>query len=162
MNGQHHYKLSLKWNGNKGQGTADYKAYERDYSIEIDNKITLEGSSDPSFRGDKAKYNPEDMLVAALSSCHMLSYLHVCAVGGVVVVDYVDNATGLMETTPDGGGHFVEVTLHPVVTVADASMIENANNFHTRASELCFIANSVNFPVKHISVAKSELDIVEQ
>jgi len=121
MNGQHHYQLSLKWNGNKGQGTADYKAYGRDYSIEIDNKTTLEGSSDPSFRGDKTKYNPENMLVAALSSCHMLSYLHVCAVGGVVVVDYVDNATGCMVTTPDGAGHFVEVTLHPVVIVADAS-----------------------------------------
>jgi len=155
MHRKHNYKLSLKWNGNKGSGTSAYNTYSRDYSIIIGNKKTLDGSSDPSFYGDKTKYNPEDMLVAALSSCHMLSYLHVCAVGGVIVIDYEDNATGIMETTPDGGGHFIEVTLNPTVTVADASMIENANKFHKKASELCFIANSVNFPVKHISVAKS-------
>lgn len=154
MERQHNYKLSLKWNGNNGTGTSDYKAYGRAYTIQIDNKHDLEGSSDPTFRGDKTKHNPEDMLVAALSSCHMLSYLHVCTVGGVVVVDYTDQATGLMETTSDGSGRFIEVVLNPVVIVADASMIEKANEFHKKASELCFIANSVNFPVKHIPVAK--------
>jgi len=154
MNGLHHYKLALKWNGNKGAGTADYKAYGREYSVEIDNKEILHGSSDPSFRGDKTKHNPEDMLVTALSSCHMLSYLHVCTRGGVVVVDYIDNATGLMETTPDGAGRFLEVTLNPVVTVADQSMVEKANEFHKKANELCFIANSVNFPVYHKPIVK--------
>jgi organic hydroperoxide reductase OsmC/OhrA len=121
MEVKHNYRLSLKWNGNKGKGTTDYRAYGREYSVYIDNKQDLEGSSDPTFRGDRTKHNPEDMLVAALSSCHMLSYLHVCATGGVVVVDYLDNASGLMVTTPDGAGHFVEVTLNPVVIVANAS-----------------------------------------
>lgn len=154
MERHHNYKLSLKWNGNNGTGTSDYKAYGRAYTIQIDDKNDLEGSSDPTFRGDKTKHNPEDMLVAALSSCHMLSYLHVCTVGGVVVVDYTDQATGLMETASDGSGRFIEVVLNPIVIVADASMIEKANEFHKKASELCFIANSVNFPVKHIPVAK--------
>lgn len=158
MNKKHNYKLLLTWKGNKGHGTADYKGYDRDYSIEIDHKEILKGSSDSSFRGDKTKYNPEDMLVAALSSCHMLSYLHVCATGGVVVVDYTDNATGLMETTSAGGGHFMEVTLNPVVTVADPSMIERADKFHKKAAELCFIANSVNFPVKHMPVTHCKID----
>lgn len=156
MNGKHNYKLSLQWKGNKGTGTSDYRAYGREYTIQTDLKPELEGSADPTFRGDKTKHNPEDMLVAALSSCHMLSYLHVCTVGGVVVVDYFDEATGLMETTSDGAGRFIEVVLNPVVTVADASMIEKANKFHEKANELCFIANSVNFPVKHRAIAKAE------
>lgn len=158
MNRSHNYKLSIKWDGNKGKGTSDYKAYGREYSILIDDKETLHGSADPTFRGDKTKYNPEDMLVAALSSCHMLSYFHVCTLGGVVVVDYVDHATGLMETLPDGSGRFIEVVLNPIVTVADASMIERASQFHKKASELCFIANSINFPVKHIATAIIETD----
>jgi organic hydroperoxide reductase OsmC/OhrA len=159
MSRQHNYSLSLKWNGNKGTGTSAYKAYDRSYSIEIDNKVVLNGSSDPTFHGDNTKHNPEDMLVAALSSCHMLSYLHVCAVGGVIVLDYVDHATGIMETTPDGSGRFIEVTLNPIVTVADDSMIEKANLFHKNASELCFIANSVNFPVKHSPIANSKVSL---
>jgi len=160
MEKQHNYRLSLKWNGNRGDGTAGYNAYGREYSIHIDNKSDLEGSSDPSFRGDSSKHNPEDMLLAALSSCHMLSYLHVCAIGGVVVIDYSDHATGLMVTTPDGAGHFIAVTLNPVVIVAEAAMIEKANKFHEKANELCFIANSVNFPVKHMPViSASDTDI---
>ncbi len=154
MNGQHNYQLSLKWNGNRGTGTSGYRAYDRTYTIQIEHKIDLEGSADPSFRGDKTKHNPEDLLVAALSSCHMMSFLHVCAVGGVIVVDYVDHATGHMVTTSDGAGYFTEVTLNPVVTVAAPSMIEKANEFHEKANRLCFIANSVNFPVKHQAIAK--------
>jgi organic hydroperoxide reductase OsmC/OhrA len=156
MGRQHNYKLFLQWTGNKGPGTSDYKSYGRDYSIHIDQKPVLKGTSDPSFHGDKTKHNPEDMLVAALSSCHMLSFLHLCAVGGVVVIGYTDQATGLMETTPDGSGRFLEVTLNPVVVVAEPSMIENANKFHKKANELCFIANSVNFPVKHLPIATTE------
>jgi organic hydroperoxide reductase OsmC/OhrA len=152
MESKHNYKLALKWNGNRGSGTTDYRAYGREYSIYIADKVDLEGSSDPSFRGDKTKHNPEDMLLAALSSCHMLSYLHVCAIGGVVILDYTDHATGLMITTSDGAGRFSEVTLNPVVVVADAAMIEKANELHEKANQLCFIANSVNFPVKHAPV----------
>ncbi|MCX2480754.1 OsmC family protein [Pedobacter sp. MC2016-15] len=150
----HDYKLSLKWKGNLGEGTSTYRSYTREYLLQIEGKPELQGSSDPYFRGDKSKHNPEDMLIASLSACHMLSYLHVCAVGGVVVVDYVDNATGKMESTSDGSGRFLEVTLHPIVTVADPAMIEKANELHAKANQLCFIANSVNFPVKHVPEAR--------
>ena len=149
MNGQHQYNLTLKWTGNKGTGTSDYRAYERSHTICVDGKTEISVSSDPAFRGDKTKYNPEEFLVAAISSCHMLSYLHLCAVAGVVVTDYVDHATGIMVETPNGSGHFTEVTLNPIVTVTEISMIEKANELHKKANELCFIANSVNFPVGH-------------
>jgi organic hydroperoxide reductase OsmC/OhrA len=155
MNGQHHYKLTIKWTGNKGDGTSSYRSYERSHSILIDGKIEIPASSDPAFRGDKAKHNPEELLVAALSSCHMLSFLYECAKAGVVVTDYVDHATGTMVETPDGGGHFTEVTLNPIVTVTENSMVDMANQLHKKASELCFIANSVNFPVHHKPMCKT-------
>jgi organic hydroperoxide reductase OsmC/OhrA len=155
MNGQHHYKLTIKWTGNKGDGTSGYRSYERSHSILIDGKIEIPASSDPAFRGDKAKHNPEELLVAALSSCHMLSFLYECAKAGVVVTDYVDHATGTMVETPDGGGHFTEVTLNPIVTVTENSMVDMANQLHKKASELCFIANSVNFPVHHKPMCKT-------
>ncbi len=149
MNGQHDYQLTVKWTGNTGTGTSNYKAYERSHTIITDNKPDISGSSDPAFRGDKTKHNPEELLLASLSSCHLLWFLHLCAEAGVVVTDYVDNATGIMVETADGGGRFTEVTLNPIVTVAKESMIETANKLHKKANELCFIANSVNFPVHH-------------
>jgi organic hydroperoxide reductase OsmC/OhrA len=149
MNGQHNYNLTIKWAGNMGTGTSHYREYERNHTIFVDNKPDILASSDPAFRGDKTKHNPEELLLASLSSCHMLSYLHLCAVSGVVVTDYVDNATGIMIETSNGGGHFSEVTLNPVVTVTENSMIPKANELHKKANELCFIANSVNFPVHH-------------
>ncbi|HTS45352.1 MAG TPA: OsmC family protein [Puia sp.] len=154
MNGQHHYTLTVKWTGNNGSGTSGYRAYERDHTIMADNKQEIRCSADPVFRGDKTKYNPEDLLVASLSTCHMLSYLHACAVAGVVVTDYVDRATGVMSETSNGGGHFTEVNLHPDVTVADISMVDKANELHEKAGEMCFIASSVNFPVKHHPVCR--------
>lgn len=149
MGKEHNYNLTITWTGNRGTGTSDYRAYDRNHTIQAGDKVEIAGSSDPAFRGDKTRHNPEEFLVAALSTCHMLSYLHVCVLNGVVVTDYKDNATGTMAETPDGGGHFTEVMLNPVVTVQDESMIEKANSLHHKASELCFIANSVNFPVKH-------------
>ena len=154
MNSQHTYSLTLKWTGNKGTGTNHYRTYDRSYSILCDEKMEIPGSADPAFRGDKTKYNPEDMLVASLSSCHMLSYLHLCAVAGVIVVDYQDNATGIMMQTANGSGHFKEVTLNPIVTVTEESMIDMANQLHKKANELCFIANSVNFKVAHNPTCK--------
>lgn len=145
----HHYKATITWTGNTGKGTIDYRAYERNHTISIDGKPPIPGSSDPSFRGDPTRYNPEEMLVASLSACHMLWYLHVCTEAGVVVVDYIDDATGIMAETADGGGHFKEVTLHPKVTVRDESMIAKANELHHKANKLCFIANSCNFPILH-------------
>lgn len=145
----HTYNVTTNWTGNNGEGTSSYRSYERSHTIEVSGKPVIESSSDPSFRGDKSKYNPEEFLVAALSTCHMLSYLHVCVISGVVVTGYTDNAEGKMEETPDGGGHFTEVILNPLVTVKDSSMIEKAQQAHKKASELCFIARSVNFPVHH-------------
>ncbi len=149
MKGQHSYKITIHWTGNKGTGTASYSAFERSYIVSIKNKPDLSGSSDPAFRGDSTKYNPEELLVASLSACHMLWYLHLCSINGVVVTDYTDNATGTMVETSTGGGYFSEVNLHPVVTVLDSSMIEKANGLHKKANSLCFIANSVNFKVGH-------------
>lgn len=149
MNGQHQYKATIKWTGNKGTGTNTYKSYERSHTITINNKTEILGSSDPAFRGDATKHNPEDLLLSSLSACHMLWYLHLCSEVGIVVSDYVDNATGIMVETPNGGGQFREVTLNPVVVVTEKSMIEDAKKLYQKANELCFIANSVNFPVKH-------------
>jgi organic hydroperoxide reductase OsmC/OhrA len=149
MNRQHHYKLTIQWTGNKGTGTSNYRAYERSHEIIADNKTTILASSDPAFRGDKTRYNPEELLVASLSSCHMLWYLHLCSEAGVVVTDYKDNAIGSMVETANGGGQFKEVMLNPVVTITERSMIEKATALHAKANELCFIANSVNFKVVH-------------
>lgn len=149
MNKEHHYKTTIQWTGNKGTGTNGYRNYERSHTISVENKAIIEGSSDPAFRGDKTKYNPEEMLLASLSSCHMLWYLHFCSEEGIIVTDYKDHATGIMMETANGSGQFTEVTLYPEVIVTDESMIEKANNLHHKANEFCFIANSVNFPVKH-------------
>ena len=154
MKGQHNYSLTVKWTGNKGTGTSNYKAFDRSHLIIIDNKAEIGCSSDPAFLGDKTKHNPEELLIASLSACHMLWYLHLCAEAKIIVVDYVDNATGVMVETSNGGGHFTEVTLHPIVIVTDISMIEKANELHKKANELCFIANSVNFPVLHNATSK--------
>ena len=140
---------SVVWTGNKGEGTAHYRAYERDHTISVKGKPEIACSSDPAFRGNPSRYNPEEFLLAALSSCHMLSYLHLCAVNKVVVVDYRDGAEGTMEETSDGGGHFTVVILRPIVTVAEVSMADKAKQLHHEAGRLCFIANSVNFPVSH-------------
>lgn len=150
MSKEHHYKAKIQWTGNKGTGTNNYRSYERSHTISVENKPVIEGSSDPAFRGDRTKYNPEEMLLASLSSCHMLWYLHFCSEEGIIVTDYTDNATGIMVETVDGSGHFKEVTLNPKVTVTEKSMIEKAKELHHKANTYCFIANSVNFPVKHI------------
>lgn len=149
MKKQHNYITTIKWTGNKGTGTSNYKAFERSYSVSIENKPDILGSSDPAFLGDKTKHNPEELLVASLSSCHMLWYLHLCSEAGIVVINYVDNATGIMIETANGSGHFTEVILHPRVTVTENSMIEKANALHIKANKFCFIAKSVNFRVGH-------------
>ena len=149
MSKKHTYAITIEWTGNLGTGTSNYKTYERRHTISAENKTIIEASSDPAFRGDASKYNPEELLLSSLSSCHMLWYLHLCADAGIIVSEYKDNATGTMVETPEGGGHFSEVTLHPIVTVETESMIKKAIELHHGANELCFIANSVNFPVHH-------------
>jgi len=148
MEKQHTYTATITWTGNNGTGTSDYAAYERSHIIQIAGKPDLPASSDTPFRGDGTRHNPEDMLLSALSSCHMLWYLHLCADAGIIVTEYRDEATGTMVQTVNGG-HFTEVTLHPQVTITDASMVEKAKELHDDAHRNCFIANSVNFPVKH-------------
>ena len=154
MHPNHHYQLTLKWTGNKGTGTSSYRAYDRNHEILIEGKTTLLGSADPSFHGDKTVHNPEDLLLASLSACHMMSYLHVCVKAGIVVTDYVDNATGIMVVNPDGSGQFIEGTLNPTVTIVNEMHLAKANELHQEANKVCFIANSVNFPVKHNGESK--------
>ena len=147
MNHTHRYRVDVLWTGNRGSGTDGYRNYSRDHLIRVPGKPELAGSSDPTFRGDATKYNPEDMLVAALSTCHMLSYLHMATVAGVVVVVYDDASEGTMVTEGDGG-RFTEVVLRPVVTVRADSDPAKALAAHEDAHHACFIANSVNFPVR--------------
>ncbi len=149
MIGEHRYALTSTWTGNRGGGTTGYRDYDRAVEIAIDGKPTLLASSDKPFRGDRSRWNPEDLLVAALSECHLLSYLHACVTAGVVVTAYRDEASGLMVEDGRGGGAFREVVLRPQVTVADAAMVDAATAAHAQAREWCFIANSVNFPVRH-------------
>ena len=153
---QHHYQATVTWTGNQGTGTSGYKAYSRDHIISAAGKKDIEGSSDPSFRGDKSRYSPEDLLLDAMSSCHMLWYLHLCAVNSVIVTNYVDHATAVMNEERDGSGQFSEATLNPVVTVQHESMIAKANALHHEANKLCFIARSVNFPVHHNPTAVAQ------
>ncbi|WP_405581160.1 OsmC family protein [Streptomyces sp. NBC_01190] len=147
---QHTYETEVVWTGNLGLGTSTYRSYSRDHQVSAPGVPTILGSADRTFRGDAARWNPEQLLLAALAQCHLLSYLHVCAVNGVVVTAYTDRAGGTMEETGDGGGHFTEAVLRPAVTVAAAEMAEKAQSLHGEANRLCFIANSVNFPVRHL------------
>ncbi|MDQ2776847.1 MAG: OsmC family protein [Acidobacteriota bacterium] len=144
---QHFYSTRITWTGNKGTGTSGYRDYDRSYEIAVDGKAAISGSSDPAFRGDRSRWNPEELLVASLSACHKLSYLHLCAEAGVRVVTYLDDAEGVMEETADGGGRFVQVTLKPSVEVSEDSDLELAVRLHEAAHHICFIARSVNFPV---------------
>ncbi len=151
------YTVAVEWTGNPGEGTQSYSAYSREHSVQAAGKPTILCSSDPAYRGDATKYNPEELLVGSLAACHMLWYLHLCAVSGVVVTRYTDAATGTMEVTNDGGGHFTEVILKPEVTVQTTAMIAMAESLHARAHALCFIANSVNFKVCHMPTTKAEM-----
>jgi len=153
MSATHRYQVTVRWTGNTGSGTSDYRGYRRDHEVDGDGKPAIPGSSDPAFRGDPARWNPEELLVVSLAQCHMLWYLHLCATGGVVVTGYTDEAAGTMRLNPDGSGQFTEVVLRPRVVVASAEMVEPAQRLHERVHSLCFIARSVNFPVRTEPVA---------
>ena len=148
MNGEHRYRVTVDWTGNTGTGTSSYQAYSRDHLIQAPGKPDVPGSSDPAFRGDPARWNPEEMLVASLSACHKLWYLHFCSVEGVTVVAYRDDAEGAMVEDRERGGAFAGVTLRPVVTILAGDDAALAAELHGRAHHFCFIANSVNFPVR--------------
>ncbi len=150
MTKTHQYQVSVRWTGNTGTGTSNYRSYGRKHEIFTGtDKPAIPGSADPAFRGDAAGWNPEELLVASLSACHQLWYLHLCAEAGVVVVDYVDTAEGLMDEDADGSGRFRRVVLRPRVTIAPGSDAARAHALHEAAHAKCFIFRSVNFPVDH-------------
>jgi organic hydroperoxide reductase OsmC/OhrA len=145
---RHSYAVQIDWTGNTGEGTRTYAGYRRDHIISAVGKPAIPGSSDPNFRGDATRYNPEELLVASLSACHMLWYLHLCSTQKVTVLEYCDQATGEMEETPDGSGRFVSVLLRPMVKISPGDDRAKALALHHKAHEHCFIAKSVNFPVE--------------
>jgi organic hydroperoxide reductase OsmC/OhrA len=144
---RHAYEVRVNWTGNDGAGTKTYKGYRRDHTIACEGKPQIQGSSDPSFRGDQSRYNPEELLVASLSSCHMLWYLHLCSVNQVTVLGYSDAASGVLEEGDDGSGEFVRVVLRPTVNVSAGDDRAKALALHSEAHRLCFIARSVKFTV---------------
>lgn len=150
----HHYTLEVEWTGNNGLGTENYEVYSRSHLIRSGQKPVIEASSDAAFRGDVEKYNPEELFVAAISSCHMLWYLHLCADNDIVVHAYRDNPEGTLSEPIEAPGHFSSVILHPEVMVAEDWMLEKAQALHQEAHARCFIANSCNFPITIASVCK--------
>ncbi|MBB5875751.1 OsmC family protein [Xanthomonas sp. 3498] len=144
----HHYASQLHWTGNRGDGTADYSGYGRDYALNVPGKPTLTGSADPCFRGDPTLHNPEDLLVGALAACHMLTYLALCAHAGIRVLAYEDQAQGWLEMVPGQGGRFREVALAPRVTIAADGDARRAQALHAQAHAQCFVANSCAMPVR--------------
>ena len=146
----HHYRVVNRWTGNLGTGTSAYKAYSRNFELNSSGKSAMiPGSSDSAFRGDADRYNPEELLVGALSSCHMLWVLHLCADAGITITEYSDEAIGDMVENPDGSGEFTRVLLRPRMKITDPSRIEDAVEIHHRAHEVCAIARSMNFVVEH-------------
>jgi organic hydroperoxide reductase OsmC/OhrA len=148
MSKKHRYTLEVVWTGDQGSGTSRYDAYSRNHLIRAANKPAIDASSDPAFRGDPSRHNPEELFVASLSSCHMLWYLHLCATNGVVVTGYIDEPVGTMEETAQGNGRFTDVLLRPRVTIGAGGDTALAARLHHEAHDFCFIANSVNFPVR--------------
>lgn len=146
---EHNYTTVITWTGNKGSGTSTLKSYERDLTMAVSGKPEIPGTSEVSIEGNKVRYNPEELLQCAISSCHMLSFLYLCAKSGVVVTAYTDNATGTMKDTPDGGGHFTEITLKPEITIVGEIDSEKLARLHHEANKICYIAKSCNFPVYH-------------
>jgi organic hydroperoxide reductase OsmC/OhrA len=146
---EHRYAVTVTWTGNRGSGTSGYRAYGREHDIAATGKMPIAGSSDPAFRGDPARWSPEELLVASLAACHKLWYLHLCADAGIVVTGYVDRAEGVMVEEADGSGQFRRVVLRPRVTVAAGTDLARARALHDAAHGKCFIARSVDFPVEH-------------
>jgi organic hydroperoxide reductase OsmC/OhrA len=148
---QHSYELTVAWIGNLGTGTSGYRSYSRDCQVLAEGRETIQASSDPQFRGDPARWNPEQLLLASISQCHLLWFLHLAAEAGVVVTDYVDSASAVMVEHTSGAGEFTAVTLHPRVTVVDPDHATRAQELHEAAGRMCFVTRSVNFPVHHES-----------
>lgn len=159
MKDLHEYAVTVTWTGNKRAGTTGYGEYSRAFELEAEGKHAIAGSSDPAFRGDEGRWNPEQLLIGSLSACHKLWFLHLAAVAGVVVTGYVDHAEGHMRTTPGAEtGRFELVTLRPRVTIKAASDASGIAALHADAHRRCFIANSVNFPIRCEPVTTHETE----
>lgn len=143
----HEYNATIKWTGNRGTGTSGYTDYDRSHTISVDGKVNIEASSDPHFKGDAARYNPEDLFLTSIASCHMLWYLHLCADHGIIVEAYTDRPYGLMETGANGSGQFTKIELRPEVKVKEEQTLERAVGLHQQAHTMCFLSNSVNFEI---------------
>lgn len=156
---EHHYRVDVTWTGNRGEGTRSYRGYGREHEVSAAGPPTLPGTADPTFHGDKDRWNPEQLLLAALSQCHMLAYLHMAVKNGVVVTAYADAAVGTMRLNADGSGEFLSVTLKPRVTITDQQVKFTAQAIHRDAAASCFIARSVNFPVNHEPVVVVAEDV---
>ena len=153
---EHHYQVTIAWTGNRGTGTSGYRGYARDHEISAEGKSgAIAGSSDPLFRGDPSRYNPEELLVASLSACHMLWFLHLCSDAGIAVTSYTEAALGEMTEQAGGAGEFTKVTLRPRVKISDPARAADIPALHAKAHELCFISRSVNFPVEHQGTVES-------
>lgn len=150
----HTYEVSVRWTGDRGTGTSGYREYGRDHDVSAVGKADIAGSADPAFRGDRDRWNPEELLLAALAQCHMMSYLYVAVQQGFTVVDYRDTATASLDVHRDGTGEVTGVTLQPVVTIRESDRVADAGAAHAEANRLCFIARSVAFPVHHTPVTK--------
>ena len=146
---RHLYKIQMNWTGNLGVGTKNFRSYSRNHEIVAPGKAVIDGSSDPSFRGDPGRYNPEELFLSALSSCHMLWFLHLCSIRGISVLQYEDHAEGVMIEEANGSGRFAEVHLYPRIQLREAHSDEVLRTIHQEANKKCFIAQSCNFPVRH-------------
>lgn len=149
MKSKHLFKAEINWTSNQNPTESTSKFYSKSHKILIEGKPVLNVSAAKAFKGDPELYNPEDLLLSSLVSCHMMSYLYVCSQNGIEVLEYSDNAEATLEVAPDGSGRFTEVRLHPKVKIANFDQIELALELHKKANQLCFIANSCNFPVVH-------------
>lgn len=148
---EHTYKMKIEWMAGNGEGTSNYSSYSRNHTISGDEKYeNLLASSDPAFRGDASRYNPEELFLSSIASCHMLWYLHLCSVNSILVTQYTDSATAIMEEDANGSGRFKSVTLHPIITINDRNKTELAIALHSEANRMCFIANSCNFNIHHL------------
>ena len=146
---RHEYSSHVVWTGNRGEGTAGYRSYDRTWDIAVPGKVVIHCSNDPLLGGDVSKTNPEDLLLSALSACHMLWYLHYASDLGIVVTAYQDEPLGLGEVSASGAGRFVSAVLRPRITVRPGSDIDTATAIHGRIHKVCFIARSINFPVSY-------------
>jgi organic hydroperoxide reductase OsmC/OhrA len=144
---EHTYNVTVTWTGNRGEGTTGIRDYDRDLTIAAEDHADIDGTADPGFLGDPKRWNPEELFTASIAQCHMLWYLGLCSRRGVVVHEYADHPVGTMVAEADGKARFTKVLLRPRIVVGAQDQVESATSLHDKAHEMCFIAQSVSFPV---------------